>query len=328
MLCLRPSLVLIVLIVLVVHQTPMTISVLDILLIMPSFMEDIIMSVLTAIFQAIAQAICWVLPISESGHSALFHDFANRDSGACSALTGIVHIGIAIGIVLSMYSLFFGLAKEFFGTFVDLFKKQIKAKPATPRRSFMYMTLISFAPMILWCIPTGKKGLLFNLLRSTGFNASVLEDGLFLVVTGVLVVIASRMLKSTNNTKPVTWVPALVCGVASVLLVPVSGLSLVAGVFAIMMFFGVSRNFALRYPFVIGAPMLVVMGIVEICVSVTPANIAQIIIGLVLSIAATFLSVRVLQWLVKNAKLGYIGVYDIAIGVIAFVIGIFELIIK
>lgn len=285
------------------------------------------MSALTAIFQAIAQAICWIFPISESGHSALFHDFASRSSGACSALTGIVHIGIAVGIVLSMYSFFFGLAKEFFGTFADIFKKQIKTKPASPRRSFMYMTLISFAPMLLLLIPTGK-GFLFSILRSTGNNASVLEDGLFLALTGVLVLLISKMLKQTNNTSNVTWLPALVVGVASVLLVPVSGLSLIAGAFAIMMLFGVSRKLAFRYPFVISVPVLTVMGIVEICVSVTPASIVQIILGLIISIVATFLSVRVLQWLVKNAKLGVFGIYDIAIGVIAFVIGIFELIIK
>lgn len=285
------------------------------------------MSVLTAIFQAIAQAIFWVLPLSESGHSALFHNFANRSSGACSALTGIVHIGIAIGIVLSMYGFFFGLAKEFFGTFADIFKKRIKSKPPAPRRSFMYMTLIAFAPMVLWLIPTGK-GFLFSILRSTGHNASVLEDGLFLLLTGVLVILASKMLRNANNTNQVTWIPALVCGVAGVLLVPVSGLSLVAGMFAIMMFFGVNKNFALRFPLVISVPLLVVMGIVEICISVTPASVLQIIFGLVLSVAVTFVSVRLLQWLVKNAKLGYLGIYDASIGIIAFVIGIFELIIK
>ncbi len=51
-----------------------------------------IMSVLTAIFQAIGQAISWVLPISESGHSAIFHNFSGRFTNACSQLTGVVHI--------------------------------------------------------------------------------------------------------------------------------------------------------------------------------------------------------------------------------------------
>ncbi len=285
------------------------------------------MSVLTAIFQAIAQAICWIFPISESGHSSIFHDFASRSSGACSALTGIVHIGIAIGIILAMYSLFFSLAKEFFGTFGDIFKKQIKSKPTTPARSYMYMTLISFAPMILWLIPTGK-GFLFTLLRSTGHNSSVLEDGIFFVITGVLVLVISKLLDNPKDSRNISWVMALVVGIANLLLVPVAGLSLIAGELAILLLFGVPKKHAFRYPFVISAPLLLVMGIVEICMAVTPASIVQIIIGLILSVGASFLCVRLMQWVVKNSKLIYFGIYDISIGVIAFIVGIFELILK
>lgn len=285
------------------------------------------MSVLTAIFQAIAQAIAWILPISESGHSALFHDFAARNTGACSALTGIVHIGIAIGIVIAFYKLFIGLSAEFFGTFKDIFKKQIKTNPPTPRRSFMYMTLISFAPMILWAIPTGK-GLLYTILRKTGFNGTLLDDGLFFIITGVLVILTAKQLQIANNNKNVTWIPALVTGVASVLLVPVSGLSLIAGSFAIMMLFGVSKKLAIRYSFVLSAPVLLVMGIVEICTAVTPASIVQVIIGLILSAGVTFIAVKLLRWIINSSKLKYFGIYDIGVGVIAFIIGLFEIILK
>lgn len=285
------------------------------------------MSVLTAIFQAIFQAICWIFPISESGHSSLFHDFASRDSGACSALTGIVHIGIAIGIIVAMYSLFFGLIKEFFSIASDVFKKRIKGSTPTPRRSFLYMALLSFVPMILWVIPTGK-GLLYTVLRSTCHNASVMEDGLFFIVTGVLVLLSSRAIKIAHNNKNITWLPAIVAGVANVFLVPVAGLSSIAGVFAILMIFGVSKKLAFRYAFVLNMPVLVVMGIVEICKSVTPASLVQFIIAFILSIAVSFLCVRVLKWIMDKQYYGYFGVYDIAIGAIAFVIGIFELIIK
>lgn len=285
------------------------------------------MSVLTAIFQAIAQAICWIFPISESAHSSIFHDFAGRSSGACSTLTGIVHIGIALGIVLSMYGFFFSLAKEFFGTFADLFKKQLRTKKTTPVRSYMYMTLISFAPMVLWLIPTGK-GFLFSLLKSTGHNASIFEDGLFLAITGALVIVISKLLNKPRENKDLSWTMALAIGFANVLLVPVSGFSLIAGELAMLLLFGISKKLAYRYPLVISAPLLVVMGIIEICTSVTPASIVQIIFGLILSVGASFLCVRMLQWVIKNSYIIYFGIYDIAFGVIAFIIGIFELILK
>ena len=63
----------------------------------------------------------WVLPVSESGHSVIFHNFSGRFSNACSQLTGVVHIGIAIGLVIAFYKLFVNLFKNFFGTFDDIF---------------------------------------------------------------------------------------------------------------------------------------------------------------------------------------------------------------
>lgn len=286
------------------------------------------MSILTAIIQAVLQALSWVLPISEYGHSSLFHDFAGRASGSCSALTGVIHIGIAVGIVIASYKLFLTLSKEFFCTFRDLFKKQIKGSSKAPARSFMYMTLISFVPMLLWLIPTGKNGLLFNLLRKTGFNGTLLDDGIFFAVTGVLVLAAAKQLSLARNNKNVSVVSAVITGVVSVLIVPVSGLSLVAGVFAVLMLIGVSKKLSLRYSLVMSVPVLLVMGIIQLCIAVTPAGAVQIILGLIISAAVSFVAVKLLQWIINTNKLRFFGIYDIGIGVISVVIGIFELILK
>jgi undecaprenyl pyrophosphate phosphatase UppP len=71
------------------------------------------MSILTAIVQAILQAVTWILPISESGHSSIFHDFAGRVSDSCAAITGVIHIGIAIGIVICLYDFNFVCTNAF-----------------------------------------------------------------------------------------------------------------------------------------------------------------------------------------------------------------------
>lgn len=299
-----------------------------IILITLHFSEDAIMSVITAIFQSIFQAIAWILPISESAHSSMFHDFAGRSAGTCSALTGVIHIGIAVGIVISFYKLFFTLFMEFFGTAKYLIKKNIKHSAQKPARSFMYMTLVSFVPMLLWLIPTGSNGFLFSLLRKTGYNATLLDDGIFIALTGALVLLASRQLSLARNNKNVNIVSAIVVGVASVFLVPVSGLSLIGGVFSILMLMGVSKKLAFRYSVVMSVPVLVVMGIVEICISTIPANVISIIIGIIIAIIISFVAVKVLRWIIQKNMLRYFGYYDISVGVIILVIGIFELALK
>lgn len=284
------------------------------------------MSIFIAIVQAILQSVAWIFPISESGHSAIYHDFANS-VGASSALTGVIHIGIALGIILALFKLFVTLTKNFIGTFVDMFTKRLKGSSQSGARSFMYMTLVAFVPMVLWCVPTGK-GLLFTLLKSTGGNPTLLDDGLFIALLGVLVLMASRMVDLGKNDKNVSLAPAIVTGVFSVLLVPVSGLSLVAGVFAMLMLFGVSQKMAFRFSFVLSVPVLVVMGIIQICTATAKTGWIEAILALIISVAISFLGVRILRWIINSKNLKYFGFYDISIGVIAAIIGAFELIFK
>ena len=121
---------------------------------------------------------------------------------------------------------------------------------------------------------------------------------------------------------------AYVIGFLSLILVPVSGLSLIGGVFCVLMLLGVSKKLSFRYAFVLSVPVLIVMGIIELCSASTPAGIAAIIIGLILSAAASFLCVRVLKWVINNDKLKYFGYYDFGVGALALIIGLFELILK
>lgn len=284
------------------------------------------MSVLTAIFQAILQAVTWILPISESGHSSLFHDFAAKENGSCAAITGVIHIGVSIGIIIALYKVFFSLLKEFFKSWGDLFNKRLDIKSVHPARQFMFMTVVSFVPMLLWLIPVGKNGFLYNVFRKTAFNSTVLDDGIFFVITGVLVLCAAKQLSIGKNNKNVNIISAVVIGVLSLFFVPVSGLSLVGGVFAAAMLMGVSKKTAVRYSLVLSVPVLIVMGIIEICTATVSADLVTIILGLIISAAAAFVCVRFLQWIINSSKLKYFGIYDIGIGVISFVIGAFELI--
>ncbi len=298
------------------------------LLIIQLCLKELIMSVLTAIIQAVFQAITFIFPISEAGHSSMFHDFAGRVTPSCAAITGIIHIGIAIGIIASMYKLFLSLSKEFFSTFADIFKKRLTANKPSAKRKFMYYTLLSFAPMVLWLIPIGETGFLYNFLRNTAFNGTLFDDGIFFLITGALVLLGAKQLGLSNNNKNVNLVYSLIIGFASLLLVPVSGLSLVGGVFCILMLLGVTKKLSLRYAFVMSVPVLIVMGIIEICTSSSPSGIVASILGVIISAAVSFVCVRVFSRIIKDNNLKYFAYYDFGIGAIVLVIGIFELILN
>ncbi len=285
------------------------------------------MSVLTAIFQAIAQAVTWIFPISENGHSAVFHDFSGRFTNACSQLTGIVHIGIAIGIFIALFRMFVNLFKNFFSGWNDLFHKRLDIKGASSTRSFMFMTVLSFSLFIIYLVPLGEKGNIYQLLNYTTYNGNIFGEGICFVLTGILLITALSVIDRKRKTLPKV-LQALLVGLGAFFAVPTGGCSLVAAVFSLAVLAGMSEKYAIRYSMVLSVPVLIVMGIIELCTAVTSLTAVTAVLGLIISVLVSFFAVKFLIYLVNNKAVKYFAVYDIALGAVCFVVGIFEIIIK
>lgn len=285
------------------------------------------MWIITAIFQAIGQALTWILPVSESGHSAIFHTFSQRYTGACSQLTGFIHIGIAIGIIAVFYKLFFYLAKSFFGAWNELFHKKLDLKHPTSQRSFMLMTILSFALMIFYLIPAGKYGNVYGFFNITSHNESLLGEGIFIALTGVLLMVTQSMFDKRSKPLP-NFAKALILGLVAFIAVPTGGCSLVACVFCVAILLGMSDKYALRYSMVMSVMVLLVRGIIEICVAVTTVNVVGALIAIVVAAAVTFFAIKIMLYIIKIRALNFFAWYDIALGAVCLVTGVFQLILK
>lgn len=285
------------------------------------------MSIITSIFQAIGQALTWIIPVSESGHSAIFHNFSGRYSNACSQLTGIIHIGIAIGIFVAFYKLFKILFFNFIVTWDEIFHKRFNIKQAKPVRSFMYMTILSFAPMLLYIIPAGKFGNIYGVFHRTSYNTTLAGEGLCLFLTGLLLIVTIGLADKKLNPLPKV-LQAIIIGVVVFLGLPTAGCSVIAAVLCFGIIVGMNEKNALRYSMVMSFMILIVMGIVEICVGVTSISIISAIIALVVSAGVAFVACKLLIFLIKTKHLKLIGIYDVAIGLLCLIIGIFQIIIK
>ena len=249
------------------------------------------MWILTAIFQAIGQAFTWVFPVSESGHSVIFHNFSGRFTNACSQLTGVIHIGIAIGLFIAFYKLFINLFKNFFGTWNDIFHKRLDLKNISPQRNFMFMTILSFAFFIIYAIPAGKYGNVYMLFNRTSYNKTILGEGICIALLGVLLIVTNSLINSSRNKLP-DWANAIVLGIIAFLALPTGGCSFMGAIFAFTILLGMSQKYALRYAVTMSVPTLIVMGIVELCVAVTKINIFSAIIAFISTIFRNFAKIK------------------------------------
>lgn len=240
----------------------------------------------------------------------------------------MVHIGIALGMLLVFYKLFIQLGFQFFSTFKDIFTKQIKEKKTGSARKFMYFTLMSLAPMLLYAIPAGKYGNVYGFLRFSTYNGTILDDGIMFVVTGGLLMLAVYSVKQDLGDKEISVWQAVLLGFAAFFAIPVAGLSLTAAIISLVLIFGASKKYAVRYAVTLSVPMLIVVGIIELCTAVTPITAVTGILSIVISAAVSFFVTKLLMWLVNNGKLSAFAYYDFGLGALCIIIGIAQLVIK
>ena len=282
------------------------------------------MSIITAIFQAIGQVLTYLFPLSESGHSAIFHDFAGRYTNGCSELTGLIHIGMAIGIAVAFYKVFAKLILEFITTGKEIFTKSFDIKKTNNSRKFFYYTFIPYIFMLVYIIPVGGGNNVFKLLHSYSYDRNLISEGIAFLINAVLLLFASLKLAKNEKGEQLSAPAVLVTSVLAFFAIPVSGLSFCAVVVCMLAIFGINKKIAFRYFISLSVPVLLVRGIIEIAVCVTYINIIGGIIGVVVAGVLAFFVSKFSLYVLKNNWYKYFSYYAFTVGGLGIIIGIIE----
>lgn len=285
------------------------------------------MSILTAIFQAIGQVLTYFFPLSESGHSAVFHDFSGRLANTCSELTGLIHIGMAVGLIIAFYKVFLKLILEFVSTVSEVFSRKLDVKKTSNSRKFMYYTFVPYIFMLIYLIPVGGGVNIYELLDSYSYDGNLVSEGVCFLITAVLIVLASTKLSKNEKGSQLSAPAVLITALLVLFAIPISGLSVCAVVLCVLALFGVNRKIAFRYFVSLSVPVLIVRGIIEIALCVTYVNIITGIVGVVIAGALSFFISKLSLNLFKNNKFNYFAYYLFTLGGLSTIIGIIEIVI-
>lgn len=284
---------------------------------------------LKAILQAIAQAICEIFPLSYSGFSAIYKDFSNDFNGEINALTGVIHIGLAVGILISFFKMFWTETAEFVNGFGEVFKKEFSLKKSKKSRIFTYATLISFSVFLVLLIPAGDYGNVCGFMRYFSYNGTVFGEGVAFLITAGLIFGFTKVVSSKNRKeKDIDWVFALAMGLTALVTSSISGFSMIVSVLCIGTMMGVSRRASSNYAFALAFPVFLGKGIIEIASADIEAVVVPSVIAFVLTAAITFIVSRIFMWAVRKNYLSYFMWYNLGIGSIVTVVGVVQLFIR
>ncbi len=278
------------------------------------------MTIVYAAILGLVQGVAEFLPISSSGHLALLENImggAGLMELDNSALFNIMlHLATLLA-VLAVYwrdvcAMFFELGSM--GS--DLIHGRGLGIHDRPARKMIYMLILATLPLFL-IVP-------FNDAIES-LNNIPWFIGAALILTGTLLYISDRLPKGEKNVKTMTAVDALVIGLAQGL-ATMPGLSRSGTTIAAGMGRGLKRSFAVRFSFlmsllsVAGAVLLQVLDVAK--EGIDTALLPAYGVGMVVAGVTGYLSIRLLQAIVRKGKFGGFAYYCWAVGLVSIAVSI------
>ena len=218
------------------------------------------MSLLQSIFLGIVQGLTEFLPVSSSGHLAIFQNIFRIDTGGSVLYDVLLHVGTLAVVLLVYWKDILKLIIEFFRMAGDILvnmgmlfssgRKQPKYRKIirTNYRKFVVLIIVS-------TIPTGIMGYLGSKLISDA-SSTLIVPGVCLLVTGILLLLSDRKEDCWKIPKDVSYGEGVLIGIAQGF-ATLPGLSRSGTTIAAATFCRLDRKFAVKYSFILSIPAIV-----------------------------------------------------------------------
>lgn len=275
---------------------------------------DYLQSVLLGLIQGIAE----FLPISSSGHLALFQQLFNFSSAEETDVffDVLLHLGTLVAVFVYYRKEIWEMILEFFRFLGDLFsgKGLPKGENTPPARRMILLVIVGTLPLFL-ILPIKDS--------IEALNSSLLAIGIAELVTGVLLFLSDRLAKGTKTESNCPLVDALIVGFAQAC-ATVPGLSRSGTTISVGMMRGYDRSFAVRYSFIMSLPAVLGANILSIKdaleVGIDTSLIPVYLVGVVVAGVVGYFAIGLVNLLSNKGKFGAFAYYCWAIGILAIIL--------
>lgn len=285
------------------------------------------MDFLKAIILGLIQGIAEFLPISSSGHLAIFKYVLGFDSDTGLLFDVLLHLGTLAAVFVCFYKDIFELIHEgfaiifkFFSSLFGVLFKKKKWDPVvtTPYRRFVMLVIVS-------TIPTGILGILLKDVIELA-SATLLVPGILLLINGVQLLISDRLKDGEKTEKDASYKSALLVGTAQgVATFP--GISRSGTTITACLACGFTREFAVRYSFIMSIPAILGALVLELldfsAEAIETTQLLQYTIGTIVAGIVGYICIKTMLVIVKGKKFKYFAYYCFAMGAFAVLFACF-----
>ncbi len=290
------------------------------------------MSLLEAILMGLIQGITEFLPVSSSGHLAIFQYIfkVNTDTGMLFEV--MLHLGTLVAVCIVFWKDIRKLFMEGIRLLADacvnlktFLVNRFRNGNGTYRRIVTNAYRKFVLLILVTTIPTGIIGVVLNNVVASASN-SLLIPGICLVINAIVLLIIGSLPGGKKKVKKSSYKDAAVIGVAQGIAV-LPGISRSGSTISACLALGFDRNFAVKYSFIASLPAIVGANLLELRhfgdAMSGGDNILYYFIGMIVAGVVGYICIRVMMYVVSNKKFSYFAYYCAVVGVISLVFHFF-----
>lgn len=275
------------------------------------------MNWLSTVWMGILQGVAEFLPISSSGHLALFQHFFGMENFEESQLffTVMLHFGTLVSVCVYYWHDVEGMIREFFLGIAALGSKEKRGGAAPVERRLVLLIIVATLPLFA-ILPF--KGLVEEATGNVTFVSVAL------ICTGFLLFFADRLARGRKTARSATVVDALLVGVAqgvgTLPGISRSGATISAGLLR-----GFDRSFAVRFSFLMSLPAVLGATLLELIDAIQegidPEIVPYCVLGTVIAAVVGYFAIRLVNLLAGKGKFGAFAWYCWAVGLVSLIAG-------
>lgn len=269
------------------------------------------MTIWLAILLGVVQGLTEFLPVSSSGHLVLIQTFFGGSNPEADYMLFdvLLHFGTLVSVFIAFWGDIRELLTEFIGWIRDGFRLRNR-----PYRRFIVMVLITIIPMFPVLLVKDQLDALFSNTMFVGFA---------LLVTAVVLMLSERAPRKRKDASNATWLDAFLVGCAQAVAV-VPGISRSGSTICAGLFRGFSRDFAVRFAFIMSLPVVFGANLLEVSDAVAQAEstgipVGMYILGVAVAMVSGLLAIRLIRLVTNKGHFRPFVVYCGLVGVLSVI---------
>lgn len=283
------------------------------------------MSLLEAVIMGLIQGITEFLPVSSSGHLALFQiAFGLEETGLL--FDCLLHFGTLLAVFAVYYRDIWKLICEGFAIIGDFFvnigvavsrlmgnkKKRYRKMVCNGYRKFAMLVIVS-------TIPTGAIGVAASDLIEEA-SKILAVPGICLIVTSALLFAADRCKEGHKTPRHVSYMNACLIGICQGF-ATLPGISRSGTTITACLLSGFDRKFAVKYSFIMSIPAILGSVVLQLFdlgnEQISSTEWMYYLVGTLVAAVAGYICIKIMLYVVRQKKYTVFSIYCLIMGIIS-----------